>query len=259
MMVGMIVAMDDRGGIGRGGELPWGRALRQDLKRFKRTTMNHAVLVGRKTFEGMPRLKGRDVIVVSSRSAEDLALGEREYVAPTLDAALDQARALYHTQAWVAGGAQLYEEALTRRLVDEAHVTRVSGDFDADTHMPRITSHAGFRTPWHNTLTYRGVREVDEAGHTVRVQYLSRSPYGAMRGVGAVTHTVSISMDLDVRWVLGQVYPDLDSSTDPTPGEIEALIERYGGPERILSEWGLGSELGMSVRVHRHEVSQRKG
>ena len=65
MIVSLIVAMDEKGGIGKQNQLPW--HLPSDLKRFKKLTMGHHLVMGRKTYEtiGKP-LPGRKMIVVIS-------------------------------------------------------------------------------------------------------------------------------------------------------------------------------------------------
>src|SRR5437016_14670486 len=71
MRVSLIVAMDRKGVIGRGGGLPW--RLSADLKRFKSLTMGHHIVMGRKTFESLGRpLPGRTMVVVSRGPASGL-------------------------------------------------------------------------------------------------------------------------------------------------------------------------------------------
>ena len=64
MIVSLLVAMDERRGIGRHGRLPW--RLSSDLKRFRQLTMGHHIVVGRKTFESIGKpLAGRQMIIVT--------------------------------------------------------------------------------------------------------------------------------------------------------------------------------------------------
>lgn len=121
----LIVARARNGVIGANGTLPW--RLPEDLAHFKRTTMGHPIVMGRKTWESIGRpLPGRRNIVVSRRV--QLAVAGTE-VAPSLDAAL--ALCAGAGEVFVIGGAQLYREALPRaqRLV----VTEIDADFEGDT------------------------------------------------------------------------------------------------------------------------------
>jgi dihydrofolate reductase len=64
VIISLIVAMDEKRGIGKAGKLPW--RLSSDLKRFKELTMGHHLIVGRKTFESIGKpLPGRQMIVVT--------------------------------------------------------------------------------------------------------------------------------------------------------------------------------------------------
>jgi dihydrofolate reductase len=121
----MIVAISDNDVIGKDNGLPW--HISEDLKRFKRLTMGHAILMGRKTHESIGRpLPGRRNIVISRSGAHF----EGCEVVPTVEAAL--------TLAWeadpapfVIGGASIYEAAMPH--VTRIHLTRVAGEVAGDT------------------------------------------------------------------------------------------------------------------------------
>ena len=128
--VSVIVAADERGGIGRAGRLPW--HLPEDLQRFKRLTMGKPIVMGRRTWESLGRpLPGRHNIVVSRQPGvvEDGA---------TLVASLDEAlRAAGDVpEVCVIGGAEIYRIALP--LAEEIHLTRVHSLVDADTFFPTL-------------------------------------------------------------------------------------------------------------------------
>jgi dihydrofolate reductase len=134
----LIVARARNGVIGRDGELPW--RLREDLAHFKRTTMGHPIVMGRKTWESIGRpLPGRRNIVVT-RSADYAAEGAE--VAGSLEAAL--ARCAGAAEIFVIGGAELYAQALAtaQRLI----VTEIDADFEGDVHFP-----APDRDTWRET------------------------------------------------------------------------------------------------------------
>jgi dihydrofolate reductase len=124
----LIVARARNGVIGRDGTLPW--RLPEDLAFFKRTTMGHPIVMGRRTWESIGRpLPGRRSIVVS-RQAGFVATGAE--VAASLDEALRLCAG--SGEVFVIGGAQLYAAALPRaeRLI----VTEIDADFDGDTRWP---------------------------------------------------------------------------------------------------------------------------
>lgn len=114
--------------IGRDNRLPW--RLPADLAYFKRVTMGHPVIMGRRTWESIGRpLPGRQNIVVSRN---------RDYSAPgaTLVGSLDDAwRAAGEVEeACVIGGTSLFAEALPQ--ADRIHLTEVEAEVEGDTYFP---------------------------------------------------------------------------------------------------------------------------
>jgi len=132
MTVSLIVALSTNRIIGRDGGLPW--YLPADLRHFKRTTMGHHLIIGRKTWEevGKP-LPGRDMVVVT-RSRRFAAEGVR--VAHSVEKALELAAA--DDQPFIGGGAQIYRIALARNLVDRIYLTRIHTEIEGDTRFPEI-------------------------------------------------------------------------------------------------------------------------
>ncbi len=135
----VIVAADERGGIGLDGDLPW--KLPPDLQRFRRLTVgegSNAVIMGRRTWESLPPsfrpLPQRLNVVVSRRAHLKLPVGARH--ACSLDHALDLARAC--DQVFVIGGGELYRAALAEPSCSVVHLTRVHGDFCCDTFFPEM-------------------------------------------------------------------------------------------------------------------------
>jgi dihydrofolate reductase len=130
--VALVVAMDERGAIGRGGDLPW--RLPDDLKRFKALTMGKPIVMGRRTWEsigGRP-LPGRHNIVVTRRT---------DYLAPgaTVVNSLDEAYAAAGNvpEVCVIGGADIFGLALPDAQV--LHLTLVHTVVpDADTFFPPL-------------------------------------------------------------------------------------------------------------------------
>ena len=130
MRLSLIVAMAEDRVIGRAGDLPW--RLSADLRRFKRLTMNHHVVMGRKTYESIGRpLPGRRMIVITRRP--DYAAPEVE-VAAGLDAALSACAG--DDEAFIIGGAEIYRQALP--LVDRIYLTLVHAAVDGDVQFPAV-------------------------------------------------------------------------------------------------------------------------
>lgn len=132
MRVHLIVAMAANRVIGAGGTLPW--HLSEDLKRFKRLTMGHPVLMGRKTWDSIGRpLPGRANVVITRQ--RDLRL-DGATVVGSLGEALDVARRAGASHAFVIGGGEVFREALP--LADVIDLTLIERDYEGDVRFPEF-------------------------------------------------------------------------------------------------------------------------
>ena len=132
MTVSLIVALSTNRVIGRDGGLPW--YLPADLRHFKRTTMGHHLIIGRRTWEevGKP-LPGRDMVVVT-RSRNFAPEGVQ--VVRSVEQALEIAAT--DDEPFIGGGAQIYHIALARDFVDRLYLTRIHTEIEGDTRFPEI-------------------------------------------------------------------------------------------------------------------------
>ena len=131
MKLHLIYARAANGAIGKNGVMPW--HLPEDLAHFKRTTLSHPVVMGRKTWDSLPPrfrpLPGRTNIVVT-RQADWQADGAHR--AGNLAEALALCDA--GKTVWIIGGAQIYAESLP--LAHRVEVTEIAQDFDGDAYAP---------------------------------------------------------------------------------------------------------------------------
>ena len=128
----MIVAASENDAIGKGGDLPW--RLSADLKQFKKLTMGHHMIMGRKTFESIGvLLPGRHTVIVTRQADFQF---EGATVVHSIDAAVEHARDQGDEQPFVVGGAEIYRQAMP--LVTEMFLTRVHATIDGDTWLPTI-------------------------------------------------------------------------------------------------------------------------
>lgn len=127
----LVVAVAKNGVIGRDGALPW--RLSSDMKRFKAATMGKPVLMGRKTWDSLPRkpLPGRQNLILT-RDADFKADGAWVYT--DLEAMLAAARAMAEgagvEEACIIGGAQLYNSVLPQ--ADRINLTEVNLEPEGD-------------------------------------------------------------------------------------------------------------------------------
>lgn len=134
MIVSLIVAMDEKSGIGMDNQIPW--YLPSDLKRFKTLTMGHHLVVGRKTFESIGKpLPGRQLIVVTHRKDYHPA---GCLVVNSLRAAIKLAQNNHENELFIIGGGDIFKQAIG--LADKIYLTAVHADVDKDTFFPKIDS-----------------------------------------------------------------------------------------------------------------------
>ncbi|MFK7873725.1 MAG: dihydrofolate reductase [Oligoflexales bacterium] len=128
MDISLIVAVGLSGQLGLDQGLPW--SVKGDLKRFKKMTMGHHLVVGRKTWETLPPLPGRHVMVMSRKKVT----GDCDWV-ESPNAAIEMARSRGETRLFFAGGAQVYQSAFN--LAQTIEMTTIHYDGDADTWFPQ--------------------------------------------------------------------------------------------------------------------------
>ena len=133
----LVVAIAQNGVIGKDGLIPW--HISDDLKRFKALTLGHTVVMGRKTWDSLPRkpLPGRVNVVITRQTGWQ---AEGAVVAHSLD----EATAGTSGAVMVIGGAEIYQRALP--LASRIELTEIHQDIDGDAHF-----HLD-RTGWHEAL-----------------------------------------------------------------------------------------------------------
>lgn len=142
----IVVAMDDRQGIGKQGDLAW--RISADLKYFKEITMRtadslkrNAVIMGRKTWDSLPAkfkpLPGRLNIVLSQNQALQLSPAALSFT--DLRDALEVIDSQTDIEnVFVIGGGQIYGHALADFNCQTLYITHIKGDFNCDTFFPSI-------------------------------------------------------------------------------------------------------------------------
>ncbi|MDR2621931.1 MAG: dihydrofolate reductase [Dysgonamonadaceae bacterium] len=132
MIISIIAATGRNNEIGKNGDLLC--RLPADLKHFKDITSGHTIIMGRKTFESLPKgpLPNRRNIVISRNAGLKIEGAE---VYPSLDYAF--IRLIDENEVFIIGGAQIYEQALP--IADKLYLTKIYADFpEADAFFPEI-------------------------------------------------------------------------------------------------------------------------
>jgi len=132
-MISFILAMDDDGAIGKNNQLPW--HLPEDLKFFKRVTMGHPIVMGRKTYESIGRLlPGRENIIITRNADYHL---DGAIVFHSISDFVSYCRK-QEKEVFVIGGAEIFKA--TFAYAERMYITRIHERFAGDTFFPRFKS-----------------------------------------------------------------------------------------------------------------------
>lgn len=133
MRISFIVAKSENNVIGRNNELPW--HLKDDLQNFKKLTMGHHMLMGRKTFESIGKaLPGRMSLVVSSESKPN---SDSVLWFNSIFRAIKQAERNGETELFIIGGEQIFKAALS--LADRIYLTEVKAEVQGNVYFPQLS------------------------------------------------------------------------------------------------------------------------
>ena len=131
MLISLIVAMASNRVIGHRGDIPW--KIPGEQKMFKKITLGHAVIMGRKTYESLASpLPGRTNIVVT-RQNDYQAPGC--IIVPTFKKAIKSCPS-DENEAFIIGGGQLYHAAIS--VADRIYLTVIPKEISGDTYFPEI-------------------------------------------------------------------------------------------------------------------------
>ncbi|CAM1351263.1 dihydrofolate reductase [Tenacibaculum insulae] len=130
-MITIIAAIANNNALGKDNDLIW--YLPADLKRFKKVTSGHHILMGRNTFESIGKPLPNRTSVIITRNNDYFKDGC--LVANSIKEAIDLTD---EKDAFIIGGAQIYQQALKDNLADRLDITIVHHDFEADVFFPEI-------------------------------------------------------------------------------------------------------------------------
>ncbi|MDR5589466.1 dihydrofolate reductase [Christiangramia sp. SM2212] len=129
-MLTMIAAAAENNALGKDNDLVW--HLPDDFKRFKLLTSGHYIIMGRKTFESFPKLLPNRTHVIITRQKDYNP--DNTIVVGSLEEAIRVSK--LDDQAFIIGGGEIYKMGMDH--AERIELTRVHGEFEADTHFPEI-------------------------------------------------------------------------------------------------------------------------
>lgn len=148
----IIAALDEQRGLGYKGNLL--THISEDLKRFKKLTTGHTIIMGRKTWDSLPKkpLPDRTHIIVT-RQKNFSFTHERVYVVQSIENAFELCANQAKEKVFIIGGGEIYSIALP--YADTLELTHIHQTFEADTFFPEFSQ--GFVRVWeenHTTYTF---------------------------------------------------------------------------------------------------------
>lgn len=133
MIISAIVAMTHNRVIGANNNIPW--YLPADLKYFKKTTMGHHIIMGRKTFLSIGRPLPKRTNIVLTRDPFFVATGVN--VMSSIDEALEFARDAEVQEVFIIGGGELYKQSMPK--LDRIYLTKVHANVEGDVFFPEMS------------------------------------------------------------------------------------------------------------------------
>ncbi|QXP66834.1 dihydrofolate reductase [Polaribacter sp. AHE13PA] len=131
-MITIIAAIAKNNALGKDNALIW--HLPADLKRFKKVTTGHHILMGRNTFESIGKpLPNRTTIIITRNKNY---FKEGCLIANSIEEAIEMVE--NKDDIFIIGGAQIYKECIEKDLVDRLDITQVHHEFEADVFFPEI-------------------------------------------------------------------------------------------------------------------------
>ena len=131
-MITVIAAIATNNALGKDNDLIW--HLPADLKRFKKVTTGHYILMGRNTFESIGRPLPNRTTIIITRNKDYFKEGC--LIAHSLEQAVEMSKE--EGQVFIIGGAQIYKETIAKNLAQQLDITLVHKDFEADVYFPEI-------------------------------------------------------------------------------------------------------------------------
>jgi len=133
-MIAIIVAKSKNNVIGSNGSIPWN--VPKDLRYFKELTEGNTVIMGRKTYDSLPKDKNplpNRINIVITRDSNFTANGC--IVVSSMEEAI--LKVDNRKDTFIIGGGEIYKQAI--KFVDKIYITEINGEFDGDTYFPKLS------------------------------------------------------------------------------------------------------------------------
>lgn len=139
-MFKLIACVNNKNYIGKNNKLLY--HIKNDMGNFKRITTDNVVIMGRNTFESLPKKKplpNRINIIITSNKGFHIGKSDNAYIVSSIHEAIELCETLFVDKDWyVIGGALIYKQFIEANLIDTMYLTRVYDDTIGDAYVPEI-------------------------------------------------------------------------------------------------------------------------
>jgi len=134
----LIVAIDNKSGIGKNGKIPWN--CKEDLKHFSKITTgsgNNAIIMGKNTWEsiGSKCLPNRVNIVLSTSLKKNKSTNP-DYIFNNINDLINYCKSLDHDNYWIIGGQEIYKSFLEKDICTSCYITKIENNYNCDRTFP---------------------------------------------------------------------------------------------------------------------------
>jgi len=147
MKIKAIVAYTKEGRvIGKDNDIPW--YLPEDFKHFKTTTLNCPIIMGRKTWQSLPKTflpKRKNMVITSQyidmakKTNDGISIECGPFFMPDLESSIDWCKTHGDSDSvWIIGGSQVYSYAIEKGLIEEVLATEVKKEYDGNRFFPKL-------------------------------------------------------------------------------------------------------------------------
>ncbi len=127
MIISIVVAVSKNNVIGKDNQLLW--KLSDDLKRFKKLTTNHCIVMGRKTYDSIGKaLPNRTNIIITKNKNFHV---DDAIILHNIQDVIEYAKSKNETELFIIGGGEIYKQAL--EITNKIYLTKIDVDIDGDT------------------------------------------------------------------------------------------------------------------------------
>ena len=135
-MISLIAAVDKNNAIGKDNKLLF--HIKEDLLFFKETTINHTIIMGRKTFEALPGVLPLRKHIILTRDKNYKVNDPQVKIESSLKSILEDLKDK-DEEVFIIGGGEIFEQVMESGLVDKIYLTKINKSVeDADTFFPQI-------------------------------------------------------------------------------------------------------------------------